>query len=102
MEAKGAAVVTGAGRGIGRAIALELAKMGYPVAIQARTRSQLFDVRAEIEAVGGRARVVAGDVREPGAAKELVDRCEAELGKVAVAVGCAGQAISAPILRTTP
>src|SRR5262245_50209427 len=81
-EQKGAAVVTGAGRGIGRAIALELAKMGYPVAIQARTRSQLFDTRAEIEALGGRARVVAGDVREAGAAKELIDRCEAELGPV--------------------
>jgi NAD(P)-dependent dehydrogenase (short-subunit alcohol dehydrogenase family) len=98
---KGAAVITGAGRGIGRALALELARMGYPVAIQARTRAQLFDTRAEIEALGGRARVVAGDVRDPAAAKELIERCEAELGNVVVAVACAGQATSAPLLRTT-
>lgn len=100
-ESKGAAVVTGAGRGIGRSLALELAKLGYSVAIQARTRSQLFDTRAEIEALGVRARVVAGDVRDPAAAKELIDRCEAELGPVAIAVGCAGQAISAPLQKTT-
>jgi NAD(P)-dependent dehydrogenase (short-subunit alcohol dehydrogenase family) len=97
----GAAVVTGAGRGIGRAIALELAKLGYPVAIQARNQSELFDTRAAIEALGGRARVVAGDVREPAAAKELIDRCEAELGPVSIAVAGAGQAISASLLRTT-
>jgi 3-hydroxybutyrate dehydrogenase len=100
-ERKGAAVVTGAGRGIGRTLALELAKLGYSVAIQARTRSQLFDTRAEIEALGVRARVVAGDVREPASAKELIDRCEAELGPVEVAVACAGQAVSAPLLKTT-
>jgi NAD(P)-dependent dehydrogenase (short-subunit alcohol dehydrogenase family) len=99
---KGAAVVTGAGRGIGRAIALELAKMGYPVALQARTRAQLFDVRAEIEALGGRARVIAGDVTQAHAARELVERCEAELGRVEVAVACAGQALSAPLLKTSP
>ena len=46
-----AAVVTGAGRGIGRAIALELASRGYSVAIQARTAEQLFDVRADVEAL---------------------------------------------------
>src|SRR5262249_15977417 len=100
VKTTGAAVVTGAGRGIGRALALELVKLGYPVAIQARTHSQLFDVRGEIEALGGRARVVAGDVKEPAAAKELVERCEAELGPVEIAVGCAGQAISAPIAKT--
>jgi NAD(P)-dependent dehydrogenase (short-subunit alcohol dehydrogenase family) len=98
----GAAVITGAGRGIGRALALELARAGYPLAIQARTRSELFDTRAEIEALGGRARVVAGDVTQPGSAKELIERCEAELGPVTVAVACAGQAISAPLQRTQP
>lgn len=95
-------MVTGAGRGIGRAVAVELAKLGYPVALQARTRAELFDTRAEIEALGGRARVVAGDVTQPSAARELIERCEAELGPVYVAAGCAGQAISAPISKTTP
>jgi NAD(P)-dependent dehydrogenase (short-subunit alcohol dehydrogenase family) len=101
-KVQGSAVITGAGRGIGRALALELARLGYPVALQARTRAQLFDVRTEIEGLGGRARVIAGDVTQVGAAKELVERAEAELGPVSVAVACAGQAISAPLLRTTP
>lgn len=100
-EPKGAAVVTGAGRGIGRAIALELARLGHPVALQARTPSQLFDTRAEIEALGGRARVVPGDVTDASAARELVERCEAELGILTIAVGAAGQAISAPLHRTS-
>jgi NAD(P)-dependent dehydrogenase (short-subunit alcohol dehydrogenase family) len=98
----GAAVITGAGRGIGRALALELARLGHPVALQARTRAQLFDVRSEIESLGGRARVIAGDVTQPGSARELVERCQAELGSISVAVACAGQAVSAPLLRTTP
>jgi NAD(P)-dependent dehydrogenase (short-subunit alcohol dehydrogenase family) len=102
LRTKGAAIVTGAGRGIGRAIARDLAILGYPVGLQARTHSQLFDARAEIEALGGRARVVPGDVREPAAAEELVDRCEAELGPIQIAVGCAGRALSAPISKTSP
>lgn len=96
------AVVTGAGRGIGRALALELARLGYPLAVQARTPGQLFDTRAAVEALGGRARVVPGDVTKASAAVELVERAEAELGPVGVAVACAGQAFSAPLLKTKP
>ena len=97
-----AAVVTGAGRGIGRAIALELARLGHPVALQSRTESQLDETKRAIEAAGGRAIVVPGDVTEAGAASALVERCEAELGPVGVAVAGAGQAFSAPILKTDP
>jgi NAD(P)-dependent dehydrogenase (short-subunit alcohol dehydrogenase family) len=96
------AVVTGAGRGIGRALAIELAKLGHPVAIQARTPSDLYDTRAAIEALGGRARVVPGDVTKASSARELVERAEAELGPVGIAVACAGQAFSAPMLKTKP
>lgn len=97
------AVVTGAGRGIGRAIAKLLAESGYSVAVQARTAADLFDLRAEIEALGRvQARVVPGDVTDPAAADALVQRCEEELGPVTVAVACAGQAVSAPILQTDP
>lgn len=95
-----AAVVTGAGRGIGRAIALRLARDGHPVALQARTQADLFDTREAIEAVGGRARVVPGDVTQRAAAEELVARCQAELGPLRLAVACAGQAFSAPFLQT--
>jgi meso-butanediol dehydrogenase/(S,S)-butanediol dehydrogenase/diacetyl reductase len=102
MGARGVAVVTGAGRGIGRALALELARAGHPVALQARSPGPLEAVRAEIEAAGGRAIVVPGDVAVAASAAALVERAEAELGPLTVAVACAGQARSAPLLRTTP
>lgn len=97
-----AAVVTGAGRGIGRAIARALAETGYSLAIQARTLADLQSLQGELEALGARLAVVPGDVCEPSAAAELVERCEAELGPVEVAVACAGQALSAPLHRTSP
>ncbi len=102
MENKPAAVVTGAGRGIGRVIALELARAGYPVGLQSRTSGQLNEVRSEIEAMGGRALVVLGDVTDPESARELVRTTEAELGPVGVAVGNAGHAFSCPVLKNDP
>lgn len=96
------AVVTGAGRGIGRTVALRLAREGYAVGLQSRTEEQLYDVRAEIEALGGRARVIPGDVTDPAAAEALVTRTQAELGPVAVAVANAGQAFSAPLVKNDP
>lgn len=101
-EKKPAAVVTGAGRGIGRVIALELARAGHPVGLQSRTSGQLNEVRDEIEALGGRALVILGDVTDPAAAQDLVQTTEAAFGPVAVAVGNAGQAFSCPVLKNDP
>ena len=101
-EHKPSAVVTGAGRGIGRALALALAKAGYGVGLQSRTADQLYDVRAEIEALGGRARVIPGDVTDPAAAAELVTRTQDELGPLEVAVANAGQAFSEPLVKNDP
>ena len=96
----GAAVVTGAGRGIGRALAIELARLGYPVGIQARSEAALHEVQTEIEQQGGRALVVPGDVTRSDAAAALVDRTTKEFGALRVAVACAGQALSTPVLQT--
>ena len=52
---KGTAIVTGAGRGFGKAIATRLAREGYAVALTARTESQIAGVASEIAALGGRA-----------------------------------------------
>lgn len=94
--------MTGAGRGIGRAVALDLASRGYPVALQARTSDQLESTRAAVEAAGGRAVVVAGDVTDPAAADALVAACSDAFGPPRVGVAAAGQAFSAPLLRTEP
>jgi NAD(P)-dependent dehydrogenase (short-subunit alcohol dehydrogenase family) len=66
------AVVTGAGRGIGREIAMMAASAGAAVVLAARTASQLDEVRAEIESTGGTPHVVALDLRERKSAALLV------------------------------
>ncbi len=97
---KGAAVVTGAGRGIGRAIAVALAERGHPVAVQSRTATELEALVAEIEAAGGRAIAVPGDVTQAEAADMLVSAAVEAFGRVEIAVPCAGQSFSAPLHRT--
>lgn len=86
------AIVTGAGKGIGRACALILAQAGADVALAARTRTDLEAVAAEIQAMGRRAIVVPTDVNDDAALDHLVARTRAELGKVSILVNNAGGA----------
>lgn len=84
------AIVTGAGRGIGAAIAVAFAEAGADVALVARTQSQLEEVAQEIEKAGRRALVLPADVSETDALAALVDRTVAELGGLHVVVNNAG------------
>ena len=86
------AVVTGAGKGIGRACALMLARAGADVALAARTAADLEAVAAEVRALGRRAIVVPTDVNDDAALDTLVARTVAELGGVHVLVNNAGGA----------
>lgn len=86
------AIVTGAGKGIGRACALILAQAGADVALAARTRTDLEAVAAEIQAMGRRAIVVPTDVNDDAALDHLVARTRTELGKVSILVNNAGGA----------
>src|SRR5688572_2922981 len=58
------ALVTGAGRGIGRAVSLELARRGAELVLVGRTAGSLEAVRKEIEGAGARASVLAADIRD--------------------------------------
>jgi NAD(P)-dependent dehydrogenase (short-subunit alcohol dehydrogenase family) len=81
------ALVTGAGRRIGRAIALDLAAHGWAVAIHChRSRAEADAVAAEIAAGGGRAEVVAADLNREAEAAALVDRAIAALGPLSCLV----------------
>src|SRR2546425_5368917 len=66
------ALVTGAGRGIGRAIALALANAGAELLLNSRTPAELAAVAAEIEAQGGRARPLPFDVTDSAAARTAI------------------------------
>jgi NAD(P)-dependent dehydrogenase (short-subunit alcohol dehydrogenase family) len=94
------AAITGAGRGIGRALALRVAAAGHPVALQARTPAQLAAVQAEVEALGGRAAAIPGDVTRAAAADALLDGA-AQLAPLGIAVASAGQALSLPVVKTS-
>jgi NAD(P)-dependent dehydrogenase (short-subunit alcohol dehydrogenase family) len=84
------ALVTGAGRGIGRAIALALADAGAEVALVARTAAQIEAVADEIRAHQGVALAIAADVTADGAPAELVERAERELGALDILINAAG------------
>ena len=87
------AVITGAGRGIGRAIALRFASAGAAVGLIARTRGQLDDVAAEIHANGGRAAIAVADVGDAAAASAAVASIRAALGTIDIVVNNAGMVI---------
>lgn len=85
-------IVTGAGRGIGRVIALELASRGHRLALASRSADQLRSVVSEIEAGGSGSRAIAvpTDVTDPAAVDALAGRAVAELGGIDAVVNNAG------------
>ncbi|KPI02461.1 3-oxoacyl-(acyl-carrier-protein) reductase [Actinobacteria bacterium OK074] len=96
-----AAVVTGAGRGLGRAEALELGRLGAAVVVNdygqpgrdgsgAASAGPAEEVAAEIRAAGGRARAHVGDVADHQQARELVELAVAEYGRLDILVNNAG------------
>ncbi len=84
------ALVTGASRGIGRAIAVRLATDGADVAIVARSAEALASTRAEIEALGRRCIVLPLDVADSGQVTDAVKKTVAEAGRLDILVNNAG------------
>lgn len=96
--------VTGAARGIGRSIALRLARDGHDVAVSdlAGMADELAAVRKEIEAVGVRSTDLYGDVSDPESVRSIVQRTAEDLGSLDVFVANAGVAQTKALLDVTP
>ncbi|MCO6417005.1 SDR family oxidoreductase [Siccirubricoccus sp. KC 17139] len=94
------ALVTGAGRNIGRAIALSLARDGAAVVVNGRhDQAAIEGVAAEIRAAGGTAIAHLADITQPEAVAAMAARAEAELGGIDIAVANAGLRRQTPFLE---
>jgi 7-alpha-hydroxysteroid dehydrogenase len=97
-----AAIVTGAGRGIGAATAVALAQAGADVLISARTEAELAKVAREVEQAGRRAVTVPADLADLDAMTGLVDTALAAFGRLDIVVNNVGGAMPRPFLATKP
>src|SRR5215468_9350814 len=95
------AIVTGAGRGIGRGCALAFAEMGADVVCAARTREQIDDTAAAVRKLGRRALAVECDVIQSEALENLVASATKEFGRIDVVVNNAGGSPPKPMLETS-
>src|SRR5882724_8681165 len=103
------AIVTGASRGIGKALALRLAREGADVVIAAKSEASteklpgsIYDTANEVRALGRRALAVPTDVRSEEAIANMVEKTVAEFGRVDILVNNAGAIWTQPILSTPP
>jgi NAD(P)-dependent dehydrogenase (short-subunit alcohol dehydrogenase family) len=96
------AVVTGGGRGLGRALALALAESGADVALATRSSEGIEQVAAEIKERGRRALPVQTDVTETADVERLVERTLDELGGLDILVNNSGTIHVAPLSETGP
>lgn len=92
-----AAIVSGAGRGIGAAIARRLAREGASLTLASRTESEIDRLADELAPLGGGAIAVPTDVAEEKSVRECVDACAETFGGVDILVNNAGSQLIAPV-----
>jgi len=103
------ALVTGASRGIGKALALRLAREGAVVAIASKSEQSterlpgsIHETAEGIRALGGRALAIPADVRDEEAVRRMIDRTIEEFGRLDILVNNAGAIWLQPMLQTPP
>ena len=93
------AVITGAGRGIGRATALKMAQEGADLVLVSRTTSELETLAAEIKSSGGRVLALPADVTDPHQVSQVVQQAVAAMGHLDILVNAAGVGVIRPFLE---
>ncbi|WP_324676720.1 3-ketoacyl-ACP reductase [Hymenobacter sp. GOD-10R] len=96
------ALVTGAGKGIGRAVALALAAEGVNVGLLARTESQLTEVADEVRKLGVKAATTTVDVADMTAVNQAVEQVKQELGPIDILINNAGIGTFGKFLEMEP
>jgi len=94
------AIVTGAGRGVGRGTALALAEAGADIVCAARTLEQIEETADLVRERGRRALAITCDVNETEQLRAVVDQTASELGRIDVVVNNAGGTPNRPVLET--
>lgn len=92
------AIVTGAGRGLGRAMAHGLARAGAAVAVAARTASELDSFVDEVKAAGGQALACPTDITDEASVERMVDATVETFGRIDVLVNNSGIVASTPLI----
>lgn len=95
------ALVTGGGRGIGRAIALALAGEGCDVAVVSRTQTEIQSVAREIKGIGVRGLVIPTDISDVDEVERMVEKTREAFGHIDILVNNAGIAIFKPFSELT-
>jgi 3-oxoacyl-[acyl-carrier protein] reductase len=95
------ALVTGGGRGIGRAVAMELGARGAHLVVTGRDERRLAEVVGELAHAGGRARHVPGDVRDAGHVRDAIGRAVDTWGRLDIVVANAGVSRPTPLGRVS-
>lgn len=95
------AVVTGAGRGLGAAIAVAFAEVGADVVISSRTQEELEEVAAQIESTGRRAHLVVADLAQPEKTAELAAAAVQAFGRLDIVVNNVGGSMPNTLLTTS-
>ncbi|KAF4582440.1 hypothetical protein EYR38_002560 [Pleurotus pulmonarius] len=98
MPTLGVALVTGAGRGIGRVIALRLAQDGYDVAINGTNRELLETLAEEIRTIGRKSTIVCANMKSEEEVRGMIGQAVKDLGGLDVMVANAGILIMKPLL----
>ncbi len=96
------ALITGAGGGIGRALAVAFAEAGAVIGAHNRSQDALDETARQIERAGGTVECLSGDLAEPSACATLVAEAHAALGRLDILVNCAGMNRRKPIAEVTP